>query len=256
LGFEEGWWLVDAGPHAPHYDAGESAVLPFFRWAGVRRLESLVLTHDDADHVGGVRAVLRGLRVDRVLAAPAFPGVPGPLRRFAAASVQRGARLRALPPVRVLWPPGPESMPGKGPAIDRDNAAGLVLEVGEERRRMLLLADVDSTIEAVLDVEPGVELLKVAHHGSASSSGTLFLRRVSPREALISSGRRNPFGHPAPAVLARLTAVGARIHRTDESGALWFEAGGNDVRLLDWRNGEPLQAPAWRPAPPPALPAQ
>src|SRR5205823_5469592 len=95
-----------------------------------------------------------------------------------------------------------------------------------------------------LPIEGPVALLKVGHHGSGSSSGSSFLRRVRPRWAVISCGRRNPFGHPDPGALERLGAVGATIVRTDRSGALWFEADSSGVRLLDWRRGTP-----WRPVP-------
>src|SRR5262249_32538609 len=60
----DGWWLVDTGPRSPHWDAGEGAVLPFLRWAGVRELRAVALTHDDGDHTGGAAAVQRGVRVD------------------------------------------------------------------------------------------------------------------------------------------------------------------------------------------------
>jgi competence protein ComEC len=227
---------VDAGPRSPHYDAGESVVLPFLRWAGVRRLEGIVLTHDDGDHTGGAQAVLRGVEVGSVRAPPPLPGVPGPTRRYAASAAVQGMCLRLDPPLKVLWPPPPGHWPeGNLPPLTSDNAASMVLEVGEGASRMLLLADVDSTVEEALPVASGVALLKVAHHGSGSSSGAGFLFRVRPSEAVISCGRRNPFGHPARGAIERLTAAGIRIHRTDESGALWFEAGEGGVRTLDWR---------------------
>ncbi len=227
LGFADGWWLVDSGPRSPHYDAGERVVLPFLRWAGVRRLESLALTHDDGDHTGGAAAVARGVGIARRWAPPAYPGLPGPGPRFGAAAAARDDTLHRDPPVAVLWPPrpGPDSgAAGPAPSLtSADNAAGLVLEVGEGAGRALLLADVDSTVEESLAVEGGLAVLKVAHHGSASSSGTRLLARIGPALALLSVGRRNPFGHPAPSTLARLEAAGCRIARTDREGALWLE---------------------------------
>ena len=239
LGLADGWWLVDAGARSPHFDAGESVVLPFLRWAGVRRLERLILTHDDGDHTGGAAAVRRGVRVGRVLAAPALPGVPGPGSRFGATAVARGARLDGRGAVRVLWPPDPASAAGRAEPITRDNAAGVVLEIAPGRCRALLAADVDSTIERALDVAPGLTLLKVAHHGSGSSSGAWFLAHARPRIAAISCGRRNPFGHPDAGALARLAHVGARIDRTDREGALWYELDRYSIRRVDWRRESP-----------------
>jgi competence protein ComEC len=246
LGFHEGWWLVDAGPHTPHFDAGESIVAPFFRWAGVRRLEAMVLTHDDGDHTGGAMAVERALRVSRVLAAPAFAGVPGPGARFHASTVARGDTLHRGPAVIVLWPPRPGSPSGADSAwspsmslTSPDNAAGIVLEIGTGAARMVLLADVDSLVEQRLSIAPGVAVLKLGHHGSASSSGAAFLLAVRPRTAVISVGVRNRFGHPAPAVLERVRASRATLARTDLAGALWFELGPRGVEPVDWRHDEP-----------------
>jgi len=233
VAFPDGWWLVDAGPRTPHHDAGEAAVLPFFRWAGVRELQTLVITHRDGDHCGGVPAVQHGLHVDRTLASPEFPGVVGPAARFGATSVARGARLHASPPVMVRWPPAPGD--SSAAPITTDNRASLVLEIGEGEGRVLLTADVDSVIEARLQVSPGIALLKVAHHGSASSSGAAALAALAPRHALLSCGHRNPFGHPAPLALERLARQGAILHRTDRSGAIVFECSSSGVRRIAWR---------------------
>ena len=89
----------------------------------------------------------------------------------------------------------------------------------------------------------------MAHHGSASSSGSSFLARVGPGLALLSVGRRNPFGHPAPAALARLRAAGCRIERTDESGAIWLELSPEGARLLRWRRALPRAPASAAPAP-------
>lgn len=207
--------------------------MPFLRWAGVRRLERVVFTHDDGDHTGGGGAVLGGAQVVQVLVPTPTPGTPGPAARFATLGHRlrrcaRGDLLRREPPVIVLWPPA-------GMALPSDNAAALVLEVGEASGRGLLAADVDSTREDSLAVAAGIAVLKVAHHGSGSSSGARFLARVRPMLAVISAGRRNAFGHPDPSTLARLVAAGATPLRTDHEGAVWLELSADGVRRIDWR---------------------
>jgi len=231
-----GWWLVDCGPRTPHWDAGEGAVLPFFRWAGVRRLEAVALTHDDGDHTGGALALRRGIDVRRWLGPAPRADVQGPCARFGARGLARGDTVPVALRARVLWPPA-DGTPGV--TLHADNAAALVLEVGEGRGRALLTADADSTIEAALACAPAPAVLKAGHHGSGSSSGTAFLDRVRPLRVAISCGARNPYGHPAPGTLARLARVGARVDRTDLEGALWYELGEAGVRRLDWRAGEP-----------------
>lgn len=240
LAFDDGWWLVDAGPRSTHGDAGEQVVLPFLRWAAVRRLRALVVTHDDNDHAGGAAAVRRSVPVDTTWVPAPRDRVPGPARRFAGARVvARGVVMRESdPPVRVLWPPW-AGEPDEALAERGDNAASVVLEVGEGRARALLTADADSLVEAVLAVAPGVALLKAGHHGSGSSSGAAFARQLRADVALISAGRRNSYGHPHPGALARLEAAGTRIARTDREGALWFEMDANGARRVEWRRGEP-----------------
>ena len=129
-----------------------------------------------------------------------------------------------------------------------------MIEVGEGEGRALLLADVDSTVEAALEVTPGVAVIKVAHHGSASSSGASFLARARGRIGLLSVGRHNPFGHPSPDALARLAAAGLEIRRTDREGAIWIEHSEAGARVVDWRRS--LRAGAPRARAPDAAPRE
>ena len=254
LGFPDGWWLIDAGPHSPRWDAGEGAVLPFLRWAGVRELSVLALTHDDGDHTGGAAAVRRGVHVRRVLASVPRPGVPGPGLRFGARFHARGDTLRLDPVVRVLWPPSVGES-DEGIARRGDNAASLVLEVLDRHGGALLTADADSVVEGALDATPHPAVLKAGHHGSASSSGVGFLRALKPKVAVLSCGRHNAYGHPAPSALVRLAAARARIDRTDASGSLWYQWSDQGVRLVRWQGAGAFRDPACL-APPPRPAAQ
>jgi competence protein ComEC len=240
LGFADGWWLVDAGPRTEHTDAGRRVVLPFFRWAGVRGLATLAVTHDDSDHTGGAPAVRAAMPVARMVAPAPLPRVAGPAARFHARGVAAGESLHRAPPVRVLWPE-------RGCDARTDNAAGLVLAVGEGRARALLTADVDSTIEerfvTALEIDTTrLEVLKAGHHGAASSTGLALLERTQPRLVLVSCGRHNAFGHPARVTLERLAATPAVVRRTDREGTLWVELSDAGARGLDWRAGDPESA--------------
>lgn len=244
IGGADGWWLVDTGPRTMRWDAGEGAVLPFLRTLGVRRLEALVLTHDDNDHTGGARAVLRGVPVRRVLAASPRPGVPGPASHVAIEPLARGDRIALAPGARVCWPPA-LGAPEEDLARRGDNAAAVVLEVGQGAGRAWLMADADSVVERVLPVAADVALLKAGHHGSGSSSGADFVRGVRPRVVALSCGAHNAYGHPDARACERLVLTGARLDRTDREGTLWYELDAHGIRRLDWRHGEP-----WRRAGP------
>ena len=241
LGFSDGWWLIDTGPASARLDAGRSAVLPFLRWAGERSLDTVLLTHAHLDHTGGAPAVLSSLPVRRLVLRSGMK-IPIPRNTIYAAE---GDTLRAdFPRVVVRWPP-------PGMRSRDENAISLALEVGGSGHRALLCADIDSTVEASLGLR-SIEVLKVAHHGAATSSGARALALMHPQVALISCGRHNPFGHPDPGAVDRLLQAGASVHRTDREGTIWLEIGPSGVRRIDWRSGFTRETRALAPPAPSA----
>ena len=125
--------------------------------------------------------------------------------------------------VRVLGPPGA----GPPPRTVR-NDDSVVLELRYGAVTLLLAGDLEGTGEARLEAGP-VDVLKVAHHGSRSSSTPDFLARTRPRIAVISAGARNPFGHPHPDVVRRFVRAGARLWRTDQDGTVQLTTDGREV---------------------------
>jgi beta-lactamase superfamily II metal-dependent hydrolase len=127
-------------------------------------------------------------------------------------------------------PPAPASRRSR-------NDEAIVLRVEYGLASFLLTSDIEAAREQAL-VAAGTPLaatvLKVAHHGSRSSSTTTFLRAVRPAVAVISVGARNPYGHPDAGVLARLADVGARIYRTDADGAVILETDGRALTVTRW----------------------
>jgi competence protein ComEC len=236
--------LYDAGPaFGPDADSGERIVAPALGALGVRRLEALVLTHDDTDHTGGARSVLERLEVDALLhSLPASHPLLGqaPLARRCA----RGSRW-AWDGVRfeVLHP-----APGAQP--QRRNDASCVLRIAAGERAMLLAGDIERRAEAELAARGGLrsDVLLMPHHGSRSSSSAAFLEAVRPRLAVAAAGYRNRFGHPAADVLARYAAVGARVLRTDREGAVTLRLAPDGLRIETQRA---RRARYWHvPAPP------
>ena len=223
--------LVDEGP--PEGRAADQ-----LRRRGIRRLSLLVLTHPQRDHVGGARDVLRRLRVDMVL-DPALQArspyrddaVDEARRRHVPVAVaRRGVRFRIGPLlVRVLWPED-AGAPGEDP-----NQNAIVLLVSYGSTDALLTADAESDVTLPLRPPP-VEILKVAHHGSADTGLPELLRRTTPRIALISVGEGNDYGHPTASTLAALAdAPGLAVGRTDRDGSVSVESDGRNLLLREER---------------------
>ncbi|MEU3251582.1 ComEC/Rec2 family competence protein [Streptomyces sp. NPDC006997] len=236
--------VVDAGPDPGLVDG-------CLRDLGVTSVPLLLLTHFHADHVAGLPGVLRGRSVGAIettgLAEPADQA--GFVRREAAA---RGVPVRtAVAGERrrtgdlsweVLWPPPPQP-PGADAlhsphGVDEPNDASVTLLVSTAGLRILLLGDLEPPGQRALPRGPaaaaldGVDVIKVAHHGSAYQDPGL-IRALAPRLALISAGADNPYGHPAPATVAALRAGGAAVARTDRDGAVAVVTEGGELRVAD-----------------------
>lgn len=247
------WILVDAGGRGAvvglptgqnpsgrlaTWDAGSRRVTPFLDARGVEELEVFALTHADADHVGGAAAVLSAKRVGSVV-GPARAAGGGPFVEALDVAARRG----------VPWRRGSSGdrwtldgvtidvlSPDQGRLAGSPNEDSLVLLVRFGAFEALLTGDASTEIEkALLDRLPTeLEVLKVGHHGSRTSTAEELLSATRPEVAVISSGARNRYGHPAPEVVARLERHGARILRTDRHGTVRItadESGGFSVQL-------------------------
>ncbi|MER7405658.1 ComEC/Rec2 family competence protein [Streptomyces sp. NPDC000070] len=240
--------VVDAGPDPQLVDH-------CLRSLGITRIPLVVLTHFHADHVAGLPGVLRG----RAVGAIETTGFEEPADQ--AAFVRRQAAARRVPVTRaaageqrrtgelswqVVWPPpSPPPTPAPGshpqplpahPVPEGPNDASVAMLVRSAGLRLLLLGDLEPPAQRALARSPAadslesVDVLKVAHHGSAYQDPGL-IRRAAPRLALISCGADNTYGHPAPGTVAALRAGGAAVLRTDRDGALGVVGGGGELRV-------------------------
>jgi competence protein ComEC len=209
--------LIDAGP--PGAGVGHR-----LRELGVGSLGALVITHADSDHAGGEAEVLDTTAVERVVFADAEAGLLGAARAAGVEATQmveggevRSGELR----LSALWPPRELAAAEAGV---EPNQLSLVLLAEWRHFSMLLTGDAEA--EAV-PLDPGpVDVLKLAHHGSADAGLGSLLDRAAPRLAVISVGDGNPYGHPAPETLRELGSRDLRWLRTDETGEITIRAGG------------------------------
>jgi competence protein ComEC len=207
--------LVDAGPP----DGGVGRRL---RDLGVGSLGALVITHADSDHAGGEADVLEAAAVNRVVLAEADAGLLGAAGAAGVEATQmveggevRSGELR----LSALWPPRELAAAETGV---EPNQLSLVLLAEWRHFSMLLTGDAEA--EAV-PLDPGpVDVLKLAHHGSADEGLGSLLDRAAPQLAVISVGEDNPYGHPAPETLRELGSHDLRWMRTDEAGEVTIVA--------------------------------
>ncbi|WP_322024927.1 DNA internalization-related competence protein ComEC/Rec2 [Burkholderia sp. BCC1977] len=217
--------LFDAGPGPESTHAGTRIVAPALRARGIRTIDSLVLSHADADHAGGAAAVYAAAEVRQLLAGIA------PRHRLWRDAQAAGVadRLRCAAGQRwtwdgvaftMLWPPG---LAGAGPS----NEQSCVLRIDAGGTSALLTGDIEARAERRLVADArdalGAQILVVPHHGSRTSSVEPFLDSVGPRVAVFPVGYRNRFGHPNRTVLARYEARGIPLPRTDRDGAVRFD---------------------------------
>lgn len=222
------WLLVDAGPRSGDFDAGTQRVVPFLREQGVQRLAAWLTTHPDLDHAGGARAVLDAVEAERVVGSGRVTGQVGQLAVLRWLADRSGRWLHAdagdtltVDDVQLIFLHPGRVVPQKSEA---SNAYSLVFRLEYGEFRMLFMGDAPGDVEDRLGDENGEELraqvLKVSHHGSASSTSRRFLAKVQPELAVVSVGRRNLYGHPSPRVLLRLAARRIETRRTDREGTL------------------------------------
>ena len=225
--------LVDAGPDP---QTARQVLLPRLARLGVDRLDGLVLTHADADHIGGAADILGALPVTTLWMSE--PEQDHPLLSvIEAAAARAGSRIeRPRDGEALQWHPA-VSIHVRFAAPDvagSDNNQSMVVQVRYGDADFLLTGDIERAAERALVAANGgleADVLKVAHHGASTSSSPEFLAAVRPQVAIISAGLGNAFNHPRDDVLRRLRALDAQVFRTDLAGDVTVRTDGRSITV-------------------------
>lgn len=232
--------VFDAGPSFRNGgDTGQLVVAPFLRAGGIRRLDRLIVSHDDDDHSGGAASVLALMPTETLALGPSVK--PASLRVRAGTTLdacRRGAGW-TWDGVQFDW-----LHPGEGPYW-KDNDSSCVLRIRAGAQQAWLTADIEAAAESeILQHWPRLgtaDVLVAPHHGSRTSSSAAFVTALHPHWIVYSVGHRNRWNLPASSVVERWRAAGALEVRTSSSGAVTFELGadGGANVPVRWRPQHP-----------------
>lgn len=234
--------LIDAGDLNPFFDNGERILIPLLRHLGIKKVDYGFITHLDADHYGGFLSLLYNGLIDEI-----FKPLPDTtlkdirLERFLSKlNVNVNYYTREIYELggAKLYILNDDKDDFYNALSSNDKSGMMKLVYGDVS--ILFTGDVEKKAERYYADKYGqfldVDVLKVAHHGSKTSSLPEFLEVVTPGISLISAGIKNKFKHPAEEIIERLEYFDSEIYRTDQSGALLFYSDGNNIKIIDWRN--------------------
>jgi len=230
------WLVYDTGAKfSAESDLGQSVLLPFLRLQGAGKIDKLIVSHGDNDHIGGAASLMRGLPTEQVLTS-----VPKLLSDYSPVKCEAGQSwLWDKVKFTILSPPQVN-------ASENDNSC--VLKIQSEYGAVLLTGDIEEAAESWLVKSYGNHLqanvLIAPHHGSMTSSTAGFLQAVQPEYVLIPAGYKNQFGHPHPDVLLRYQQIKAKWLISADSGAItvsmfdsaWVVKSLRDTESKYWNN--------------------
>jgi competence protein ComEC len=231
-----------AGGMRSGIDVGEDVVSPYLWSRGLKKIDVIALTHAHEDHLGGLSAIFENFRVGELWVGRDIHSAA--YRELLAAARAHGVPIHHLKQGDlfsedgvsgcVLWPDDLT----EGPSAKNDDS--MVLRLTDGAESFLLAGDVERPSERriLAEAQPvQANFLKVAHHGSKTSTTEPFLLAAHPEFAAISAGRDNIFGHPSPEVTERLEAGGVRVFRTDRDGAITASTDGHELGVSAFVHG-------------------
>lgn len=216
--------LIDGGDNDD-----ESRVVSYLKNQGISELEYVFATHPDADHIGGLDAVVNSISIKNMYVSNGKATT-----KTYSDFINAMANKRLNPSVPLLnseFKLGTSTFKVLSVANESDvNNNSIVLLYTNGEDKVLLMGDADSSIEAKINVED-IDLIKVGHHGSKTSTSSSFINKINPEYAVITVGVNNKYGHPHKETMSILEASNIQVHRSDECGNIIFKSSGKGLSV-------------------------
>lgn len=241
--------LVDCGILTFTYNSGQRTIAPYLRRNGIDKIDLLIITHLHNDHIGGINFLLENFKIGKILESgqtykssfinkmDSLTEAKGVIRE----TVRAGDMIDILENIRLYFLfPDNQFVDSNGKTKDNNLNNGSVAFILKYReQKFLFTGDIEKEGERFLyDTFSDFlksDVLKVAHHGSITSTTIPFIVKNRPSTSVISCGMFNKFNHPSDIVLSRLQGLGSKIYRTDLNGAVILESDGFSITNVDWR---------------------
>lgn len=236
--------LIKDGNKAALIDGGENddeyRVVSYLRSQNVKQLKYVIATHPDADHIGGLDAVVDEIKVENVYVSNGDANTKT-YADFITSMANKGLSP-SVPLLHSKFKLDKSEFEVLSVANQNDpNNNSIVLEYRNGKDKMLFMGDAGREIENTLNVS-NVDLIKIGHHGSSSSSDPSFIRGIDAKYAVITCGENNRYGHPHKETMDTLRNDNIKVYRTDECGDIIFISTGNGLKTSseegDYKPGE------------------
>lgn len=229
--------LIDAGNNDK-----EQVMLDYLKQYQITKLDIVIGTHPDADHIGGLDKVIDQTIVDKIY----MPKISSNTRTFESLlesiSNKKLKVQTAKAGLTLDWDKEVQvEMIAPAAVYDNANNMSAVVKITYGTTSLLLTGDAEAASEKDM-IKSGVDLsstvLGVGHHGSKSSTSLTFLNKMKPQYAIIQSGKDNNYGHPDKTILSRLKKAGASVYRNDLQGTVSVISDGKNVTIATERKAK------------------
>lgn len=244
--------LIDAGN--PENGAG---IVSYIKGLGHSKIDYLIATHPHADHIGGMATVVNSLDIGTIY----MPKVSTTTKTFEGllTSIQKkGLKVNTAKSGINLLNSGNlniDMIAPVGTSYTDLNQYSAVIKITYGNNSFLFMGDAGATSEGQITADVKADVLKVGHHGSSTATSDSFLKKVSPKYAVIEVGKGNSYGHPTAATLLKLKNIGAAVYRTDEAGTILFTSDGKTITINKKASSIKEQAPPVASTTTPSIPS-